>query len=426
MRFSARLIVITIAILFSFLSSCVKNQDNNWTHFRGNDLSGISEVKGLPVSWNDSTNIEWKVEIDGRGWSSPVVYGDQIWCTTATPDGKSMYAICNDLKTGEQIFRIKIFEPDTVYRKHAINSYATPTSCIENGFVYVHFGRYGTACINTNSGETVWERTDFQCEHVQGPGSSLLLYKDLLIVHFEGTDIQYIVALDKMSGETVWKSERPQECYEPLDDIAKKAYVTPIIVNVKGKEMLISNGSAVAIAYDPLTGNEIWRIVEGAESTVSMPVVSDGIVYYYTGFELDEEGKRFAELLAVNPDGEGDLTNTNIIWRNRTPPQQLSTPVIKDGLIYTIDSEATMMCLDALTGEVAWSNKLKGKYHSSPISAGGYIYFNSIKGETIVIKEGRNLEIVANNSLDGEIWTTPAIADGSMLIRTSKFLYRIR
>ena len=280
---------------------------------------------------------------------------------------------------------------------------------------------------DTKNGMKVWERTDLQCDHIQGPGSSLLLYKNLLMVHMEGTDIQYIVALDRTSGETVWKSIRPQECYEPLSFIGKKAYITPLIIQVNNRDLMISNGSAVIIAYDPMTGEEVWRIVEGAESTVAMPVFSNGLLYIYTGFEVTEDGKDVSELLAIDPDGEGDITESkNIIWRRDTPPLPLPTPLVRDGLLYTIDARSTMKCIDALNGETVWSKKLKGKYHSSGLYADGNIYFSSIKGETIVLKEGRTLQVKSRNKLEGEIWTTPAFADGSMLIRTSKYLYRIQ
>ena len=243
----------------------------SWTHFRGNVLNGISPETGIPVYWNDSVNIEWKTPIDGKGWSSPVVYGDQVWLTTATEGGREQRALCFDFTTGEVLHNRILFTPDSLYRKHSINSYATPTPAIEKDFVYVHFGRYGTACLDTKTGNTVWKRTDMQCEHIQGPGSSLLIYRDKLIVHMEGSDIQYIVALDKKTGEIIWRTDRPEELYDEMEYIGKKAYITPIIVNVNGHDLMISNGSAACIAYDPETGKEVWRIVKGEDSTERTP-----------------------------------------------------------------------------------------------------------------------------------------------------------
>jgi outer membrane protein assembly factor BamB len=406
------------------LTGCY-NQKENWTHFRGSKLDGIADVKNVPLKWTTDSNILWKTEIHDNGWSSPVVYEDQIWVTTGSDDGKELFAVCLDWKTGNIIHDIKVFTPDTVYGKHAINSYATPTPCIEKDFVYVHFGRYGTACINTGNGSVIWQSTDLHCDHVQGPASSPILYKNLLILHLEGSDVQYIIALNKADGKTVWRTERRKEFYEPLEPIGKKAYVTPLIVNVNGRDLLISNGSAVCNAYDPETGKEIWWIVRGEDSTISMPFSEDGRVYFYTSFIVPPEGDNFAELIAVNPEGEGDIADQNILWRIKTPILQLLTPVIKDGLIYTINSKSKLMCINSETGQTLYSERITGKYNSSPVHAAGNIYFCSTRGETIIIKEGRDYELVAKNRLEGEIWATPAILRNSILIRTSKFLYRI-
>jgi len=415
-----------IALLCFFWSCQSGSQGGEWTHFRGSDLRGISLAKSAPVNWSETENITWKSPMEGRGWSSPVVYKDQIWYTTATSDGKEMFAVCTDLNTGQNLFNVSVFQPDTLYRKHSINSWATPTPSIEKDFVYVHFGRYGTACLSTHTGEIIWTRTDLLCEHVQGPASSPVLYKDKLILHMEGSDIQYIIALDKSNGETVWKVDRPREIMDKLEWIGKKAYITPLIMKVAGKDLLISNGAAVCIAYDPETGEEIWRIVQGEDSTISMPTEEDGVVYFYTGFVTPPEGDQYAELLAVDPEGKGNIASTNILWRVHSPVLQLLTPLVKDGLLYTVDSEGTMLCLDAKTGETIWSEKLKGKYNSSPVYIAGHIYFSAIQGETLVIKEGRKLEIVDRNKLEGEIWATPAVVDGSILMRTSKYLYKIQ
>jgi outer membrane protein assembly factor BamB len=399
-------------------------QHNSWTHFRGTHLDGISDETGIPVSWNDSLNILWKVRIHGKGWSSPVVSGDQVWLTTADEDGKVMYGICLNLKTGRTIHDIILFRPDTVYTKHAINTYATPTPAIEEGFIYIHFGSYGTACLRTGDGSVVWKRTDLNCEHIQGPGSSPMIYRNMLILHIEGTDVQNIVALDKSTGRTIWITERPKECYDKLKPIGKKAYITPIIVNVSGRDLLISNGSAACIAYDPETGKEVWRIIQGEDSTISMPVSENGIIYFYTSFVTPHGEERYAELLAVDPAGRGDVTSTHVLWRLKSPALQLLTPLVRNGLIYTVETMNNLLCVDAKTGKVLYTRKLSAKYNSSPVCAEGKIYFTSVQGETLVIKEGRDLQIIARNRLKGEVYATPAIADKSLIIRAGEYLYR--
>jgi len=417
-------------VVFCFLwilgSGNSYSQDKNWTHFRGSNLNGISAAEKIPLIWADP-NIKWKTEIHDRGHSSPVVFENQIWVTTATTDGKELYAVCLDFETGKIIYDIKVFEVEDVISKHGINTYASPTPCIEKGFVYVHFGSLGTACLRTSDGSIVWKRTDLKCNHVQGPGSSPVLYKNLLILHYEGTDVRYIVGLEKATGKQVWRTDRPAEPYVPLPQIGKKAYVTPLIINVKGRDLLISNGSAVCCAYDPLTGEEVWKVVRGAESTVPMPVAEKGIVYFYTGSMNNPDGSTFTELIAVNPDGKGDITGTNILWKKHDDQSQtqISSPVIKDGLIYTITSRNILMCIDASTGTEVWSERLKANHNASPLFAGGNVWIFSIKGEVLTVKAGRNYEVIARNQMDSGIWATPAFLRNSVILRTEKYICRI-
>ncbi len=419
-------ITVLISGLILIAGISLYSQDNNWSHFRGSNLDGICRTANIPVKWNDTTNILWKVPINGKGWSSPVVWGNQVWITTATSDGKQMFGVCLDKKTGKEIFNQKLFESATSYSKHDFNTYATPTPCIEEGFVYIHFGTSGTACLKTNDGSVVWKRTDLNCEHVQGPASSPIIYKNMLILHLEGTDIQYIVALDKATGKTIWKTDRPKELYDKLTPIGKKAYITPIVIKVNGKDLLISNGSAVCIAYDILTGKEVWRFVQGEDSTISMPVSENGMVYFYTGFVTQPDGEQYSELVAVDPAGKGDITSTPYVkWRLREPILQLLTPLVKDGLIYTINTKNQLICVDAKTGIPVYTRRMTAKYNSSPFYAGGNIYFTSVAGETTVIKEGKKLDIVSRNKISGEVYATPAITGNNILIRTADNLYCI-
>lgn len=401
-------------------------QTDDWTHFRGSKLNGIAETDRIPVKWDDSS-IKWKTAIHGRGHSSPVVYGDQIWLTTATTDGKELFAVCVDYRTGRIIHDIKVFTPEQTERKHGLNTYATPTPCIEKEFVYVHYGSSGTACINTSDGKVVWKRNDLKCRHVQGAASSPVIYRNLLILHFEGTDVRYIAALDKSSGELVWRHDRPAEPYEALAEIGRKAYVTPLIINVKGRDMLISNGSAVCQAIDPVSGREIWRINGGAESTVSMPFSENGIVYWYAGPHLSSNGLSYNELFAANADGTGDVTLTKVIWKKQARQSQnhMLTPVIRDGLIYTADTRNLMSCIDAATGEEVWSTRVTSNCNASPLYIDGNVWFFTVKGGVLVIKPGRKYELAAQNQLDSGIWATPAVVRNSMVIRTEEYLYRI-
>jgi outer membrane protein assembly factor BamB len=355
------------------------------------------------------------------------VYDNQIWLTTGTPDGKELYAVCADFQTGKIIHDIKVISPEQTIGKHSINTFASPTPCIEKGFVYVHYGSLGTACIKTSDGSIVWMRTDLKCKHVQGPGSSPVLYKNLLILHYEGTDVRFIIALNKKTGKEVWRANRPVEPYKALPNIGTKAYVTPLIIKVKGRDMMISNGSAVCCAYDPNTGEELWQVIRGAESTVPMPVAENGIIYFYTGFMVDATSSNFTEMLAVNPEGKGDITATNVLWRKRDDQTQtqMSTPVIRDGLIYTANTRNMIMCIDAKTGTEIWSERQRANFNASPVYVDGVIWFFSVKGDVIAVKAGRKYEVVAENTMDSGIWGTPAILRNSVILRTEKYLYRI-
>jgi outer membrane protein assembly factor BamB len=414
-----------LILVFSFLVP-VHSQTTSWTQFRGTQANGIAEKDNIPLKWGEAAFI-WKKAIHDKGHSSPVVLGNQVWVTTAKEDETGLYAVCLDFETGNIIYDIKVFSSAEPEEKHELNSYATPTPVIEKGFVYVHYGNAGTACINTSNGSIVWKNSDFKCKFVQGAASSPVIYKNLVILHYEGVDLRFLVALDKSTGKLVWKSDRPEEPYKTLTEIGRKAYITPLILNVKGKDLLISNGSALCIAYEPETGKEIWRVVHGAESTIAMPVAENGVVYWYTGYMVDKDGSHYTDLLAVNPDGKGDITTTNILWAKKDglAHNQMLTPVIKNGLIYTVNSRNFMMCIDAKTGEEVWSVHVTAEYDASPLYINGNIWFFSGKGDVVVIKAGRKYEVVAKNKMESGIFATPAIVKNSMLLRTQNYLYRI-
>jgi outer membrane protein assembly factor BamB len=413
-----------IAISFS-CGLTIQNQEN-WTHLRGSNLDGHSISKNAPVSWSETSNIAWKTAIRGVSWSSPVVFGDQIWTSSATEDGKEMFAVCTDFNSGKILKELMLFKPDSVQHIHPTNSYATPTPCIEDGFVYVHFGTYGTACVDTRTFKTVWTRTDLNCDHMQGAASSPFLYKNLLILHIEGTDVQYLVALDKHTGKTVWKTDRPREFYDNIEPVSRKAYCTPIVVNVNGKDQLISNGSQLAIAYEPETGKEIWRVFYGDDSTVSMPIAWNGMVYVNSGWMLPKDGSPFyARLLAVDPTGTGDVTKTRVPWEVDVDVPQITTPVIVDSLIYMVHEHGTVTCLSAKTGKVIWKEKLNDLFNASILYASGNIYLFGVKGKTYVIKPGLKFQQIAVNQLQGMVKATPAIVRDNIIFRTDKYLYRI-
>jgi len=392
---------------------------DNWPDWRGPDCDGIANAKNLPVLWSESTHIVWKTAIHDEGWSTPVIWDDQIWMTTATREGTSLYAVCVDFKSGEIIHDIKVFDIDKPQRKHPQNSYATPSPVIEAGRVYLHYGAAGTACIDTKSGTILWKWNAVQCNHVQGPASSLFLYKNLLIVHLEGNDVQYIIALDKKTAKEVWRAERPQEYYTG-NPLYYKAYTTPIIITVNGKPQLVSNGSKVCVAYDPLTGKEIWRVVYGGDSTISRPIFGDGYVYINVGWK-----KESSELWAVDPTGRGDITDTHVKWKIMENIPIESSPIFVNHHIFAVDDRGTVSCINPKNGEFVWQHKFKGMFGASPIFAEGRLYFFNKKGDGIILQAKPIFELIAENALNDGMMASPAVHGKALVLRSKTHLYRV-
>ena len=330
----------------------------NWTDFRGPGGDGVIEEKvGLPVEWSEDKNVVWKTEVKGRAWSTPVVWGNQVWVTNATEDGKKMSAVCLDRESGEILFDRLLFEnekPEPLGNK--VNGYGSSSPVIEDGHVYIHFGSYGTACLETKKGTTVWERRDLPCRHLRGPGSSPVLYGDLLILTMDGADVQYLVALDKKTGKNVWRTERSTVWKDikpdgsiQADGDARKAYTTPTFVEVDGKVQMISPGAKACFGYDPATGKELWTLTYSGFSNASRVVVEGDMAFINTGF-----GK--PHLLGVRLDGKmkGDITKTHVEWDIFKRVPKRSSPVVVDGRIYMTSDEGILSCLDVEDGSEIW------------------------------------------------------------------------
>ena len=397
-----------------------------WPQFRGVDGTGVSDSRNLALSWGEGKNVRWKTAIHGRAWSSPVVLGSQVWVTTATEGGDQLFAVGLDRESGRIIHDLKLFQVAKPQYAHPFNTYASPTPVIEPGRLYVTFGSPGTAALDTGTGKVLWERRDFECNHFRGAGSSPIVFGDLLIMHFDGSDHQFVVALDKRTGKTVWRTERsidfrdlgPDGKPEAEGDM-RKAFATPHVVMVEGKPILISIGSKATYGYDPFTGREIWRIEERSNfSGSTRPVAGQGLVFYPSGFST-------GELLAVRPNGTGDVTATHVVWRtSRSVPKKPSLLLV-DGLIFMIGDTGVASCLEAATGQVVWTARVDGNYSASPVWAEGRVYFFSEEGRTTVIEAGRRFKVLAENELESGFMASPAVAGRALFLRTRTHLYRI-
>ena len=392
-----------------------------WPDWRGPTADGHSDATGLPIRWSETENIVWKTGIHDFGHSSPVVWGDQIWLTTAKEDGTVLYAVGIDRNSGEVVQDIEVFRVEEPQRINPLNSYATPSAAIEEGRVYVHFGTFGTACIDTASGEVLWRRSDLNCDHMQGPASSPVLFENLVIVHLEGTDKQFIAALDKSTGETVWLYKRPEDLYTAdIQPVYLKSYQTPVIVEVEGTPQLVSNGALLVTGHEPRTGREIWRVRYRDDSTISRIVSGHGLLFVNTG-----GAPGASQLWAIRQGGVGDVTDSHVVWKMTEDAPHQSSPVLVDDLLYMVSDLGLLICMEATTGEQVWSERLEGKFGASLLAAADRIYLSKTKGTTTVIATGREYRELAVNQLDGELWTSPAVTGDALLLRTKTHLYRI-
>jgi len=406
----------------------------DWPEFRGPwgdghvSAPGDTQTIGLPMHWSETNNVKWKTEIPHRGWSTPVVLGGQVWLTTATVDGHDFFAICVDAETGKVLFNEKLFHsenPEPLGNGASMNCYATPSPVIEPGRVYVHFGRFGTACLDTRTARVLWKREDIQCRHYRGPSSSLILFENLLILTMDGVDVQYHIALDKQTGQTVWKTDRSvawNDEHVPgqmaKDGDLRKAHSTPLIVTAAGKLQMLSAGAKAAYGYDPRTGKELWKVQYNDWSVAPRPLFDRGLAFFVTGLNK-------AELWAVKTDGQGDVTETNVVWKLRTRVGKYASPILVEGLIYAAAEESFVTCLEAATGQVVWTERIGGKHAASPIYADGRLYFFSQQGTTTALKPGRTLEVLATNTLANGFMASPAVSGKAFFLRTRTHLYRI-
>ena len=405
-------------ILILSVNSNAFSQDQ-WPQFRGPDANG-HYAGDIVTDWSEEDGVIWKTAIHDRGWSSPVVWNDQVWLTTATRDGHKLYAVCLDKQTGKVIHDIHVFDVENPQRIAVDNSYATPTAAIQQGRIFVHFGTYGTACLDTKSGDVIWSRRDLKCDHEinAGPASSPMLVGNNLIVNVDGRDVQYVIAMDGATGKTVWKAPRSAD-FTDVPVHKRKAYGMPIVAPRGDTTQLISTGAQAVYSYDLKSGKELWKVRHRGWSIAPRPVYGHGMVF--TTVDRDHP-----ELWAIRLDGSGDITESHVVWKVTQAMPPRCSPLLVDDLLYLINRQGIASCIDAKTGEVVWKQRLSGMYSASPIYANGLIYCFNEESTCTVIKPGRILEVVTRNKLAEDVlMATPAVADSSLFIRTEKHLYRI-
>lgn len=387
----------------------------DWTEFRGHNGSGLAPATAKPpTTWSETQNVRWKTAIHGKGWSSPVVFHDQVWLTTATEDGKQLFAMCIKADTGSVIHDIKVFDVEKPEFCHATNSYASCSPVVETGKVYVHFGSYGTALLDTTTGKTVWERRDLACDHFRGPASSPVIFEGLLILSFDGVDQQYLVALNKATGETVWKTARSTD-YKTSNGDNKKAYSTPGLFTINGQVQMVSPGAVGSIAYDPRTGKELWSVRHGGMNASARVLHGHGHFFFTTG-----DGP--TNLIAVPDSGPSERKVTYTL--SKTVPKR-SSPILVDDLLYYTSDAGIITCVEATTGKEVWQKRHAGNFWASPIHADGKLYFPNQEGVTYVLASGREYKLLSENKLDIGGNASPAVDGNAIIHRTRTHLYRL-
>ena len=387
----------------------------DWPQFRGPDGQGHANVRQLPVEWSAIQNVPWQQEIPGSGWSSPIIYHDRIFLTTAvSAEGghQSLRALCLDTHTGKTFWNTEVFSAAPV-RGHQKNSHASATPMTDGERLYVHFGESGTAALDLN-GKVLWRNTSLKYSSVHGNGGSPILVDNALIFSCDGASNPFVAALNKTNGAVIWKVARTTEPKKTF------SFSTPLAIVVNGQPQVVSPTSGGVIAYDPRDGREIWRVryPEGY-SVIPRPVFGHGLVFVSSAFD-------HAVLYAIRPDGKGDVTDTNIVWSISKSAPSTPSPLIVGDEIYFVSDGGMMTCADAKTGTVHWHERLGGNYSASPVFGDGKIYVQSEEGIGTVLKPGKTFEVLAKNDLKERSLASYAIDEGVIYIRTAKHLFRIQ
>ncbi len=412
----------SVAALGAFCAGAAEE----WPQFRGPRGDGYAVAAGLPEAPSETTGVVWKTEIPGKAWSSPVISGSRIWLSNANPEGSELSVVVVDRATGRILRNEVLFRVENPQFCHKFNSYASPTPVVAGGKVYVSFGSPGTACLNEETGATLWQRTDFVCNHFRGAGSSPVVWKDLLLMHFDGSDFQYVVALDRHTGKTVWKVDRSVD-FKDLDAKGKpggdgdyrKAFATPEVVDWQGQNLVLSSGAKAHYAYEAATGREVWRMEEHGQHSASVrPLFGDGLAYFQTGFAK-------GQVLAVKMGGSGVLDESRVAWRLKKSAPNKPSMLLIQGALYMVDDSGIATCVDAKTGETVWSERVGGNFSASPIFADGKIFLCNEEGKVTTVAAEKTFRVLGEGKFESGFMASPAAVGGELYLRSKTHLYRV-
>jgi outer membrane protein assembly factor BamB len=341
--------------------------------------------------------------------------------TTATEDGLSLRAVAVDFETGKILHDVEVFHLEAPPVKHRRNSHASPTGLLSGGRFFVHFGTNGTAALDAKTGAVLWRQQTLKVDHQNGAGGSLTEYGDYLLIPCDGMDVQHEVALRKSTGEIAWDVERSAKAFlETLAPDRRKAYGTPFLVDSPGGPVSITTAATRLYALDPASGKEKWFLNYGLGfSNAPLPATDGKTLVISTGFMKPE-------VWAIKLEGaQGDISETHVLWKQKTAAPDQTTPVIVGNMVFTISSNGIASCLDLATGDILWRERIGSDFAATPLVANGLVYFLDCGGVTTVVKAQPTYEVVAKNTLSEGFMASPAVVGDSLVLRTKAALYRV-
>jgi outer membrane protein assembly factor BamB len=430
---TSRSISATLLLLVLLFVRPLRAAELPWPNRNGpfqNGCAAPRDSRGVPVEWDESSgkNIAWKLDLEGLGHSTPVIGDGKLWFTAATADGKRQFVYAVDAATGRVVHHQLLFEnaaPEKLGNK--VNTYASPSCVLEDDAVYVHFGSYGTARLDPQTAAVVWQRRDLPCRHFRGPGSSPIVWHDLLILTFDGIDQQYVTALDKRTGKTVWRTDRSTDYHDlgpdgtpERDGDIRKAYGTPAAIDVNGRTQIVSIGSRAAFGYDAATGREIWTVTHEDFNAAAPPLHFENLAIIHTG-------SGGTNLMAVRLDDStrGNVTDTHLAWNRTKRNSRLCAPVLDRSRVWMLTENGVLFAVDAKTGQEQAALRLGGSFVASPVIAGDHLYAGDEDGLITVVRASLPPKVVAKNQLHEGMRASPAVADGALYLRTFHCLYKI-
>lgn len=394
----------------------------NWPQFRGPGSQGHSTEKKVPLEWSATSNVLWKATIPGEGWSSPAIWKDHVFVTTATDGGQSCRVIALNAKTGAIRWNHEVFQ-QVPRRKEGRNSYATPTPATDGKLVYTVFGDGSFAAL-TFDGKVAWTNRSYPFYSQHGLGTSPLLHDGLLVTPWDASsdgadklvgwqkpwDKSFVLALDAKTGKEAWKASRGQ---------SRIAHGAPVLWTHQGRNQVVTEAGDVVQGFDLKTGKRLWTSKVLGEGKVPSPVIADDLVFASGGWGGRESIKAF------RMGAEGDLDESNLVWEQKKGVPKLSSLLYLKPHLFAMTDGGIASCYNAATGEIVWQERVGGNFSASPVAANGRLYFVGDEGQTTVLEAGPKFNVLARNPLGERVQASPAIADGRFYIRTAGSLFCI-